>query len=351
MIKDIIKAVGDDKKANELLSHKCEKIEKEDLYLPGNNFVDAVHKDSDRSAPVLRSLQTLFDSGKLGGTGYLSILPVDQGVEYAAGNAFAKNPIYFDPENIVKLAVEAQCSAVVSTLGVMGAVSRKYAHKIPFIVKLNHNELLSHPNTYDQRVYASVDQARDMGAIGVAATIYYGSENSNRQIEEVSQLFEYAHSKGMFTVLWTYLRNPEFVKGDKDYHLATDLTGQANYLGATIQADLIKQKLPTINRGFADLGYGPHSEDMYELTTDNPIDMVRYQLLNCYSGRVGLLNSGGGSGSDDLRQAVTSAIINKRAGGMGIISGRKAFQKPFKDGVELLERIQDVYLCEDVTIA
>jgi class I fructose-bisphosphate aldolase len=297
-------------------------------------------------------MRSLFNNGRLAGTGYLSILPVDQGIEHSAGASFAPNPIYFDPENIVKLALEGQCNAVASTLGVLGVVSRKYAHKIPFIVKLNHNELLTYPNKYDQRMFASVEQAFNMGAAAIGATIYYGSEESNRQIEEVSHAFERAHELGMFTVLWCYLRNSAFKKDDVDYHLSSDLTGQANHLGVTIQADIVKQKQPECNGGFNAINFGKTHKLVYEkLTTDNPIDLTRYQVVNCYMGRMGLINSGGGSGENDLQQAVKTAVINKRAGGMGLISGRKAFQKPMSDGVELLSAIQDVYLEKDITVA
>lgn len=339
-----------------LLEHKCTTITKENLHLPGPDFVDRIWKDSDRSSQVLRNMQAIFDSGKLKGTGYLSILPVDQGIEHSAGASFSPNPIYFDPENIVKLAIEGECNAVASTLGVLGAVSRKYAHKIPFILKLNHNEFLSYPNKYDQIMFGNVEQAYDMGAAAVGATIYFGSDESARQIQEVSEAFQYAHEFGMATILWCYLRNSVFnVKGDKDYHLSADLTGQANHLGVTIQADIIKQKLPENNGGYNALKFGKTSKLVYEkLSSDNPIDLTRYQVANCYMGRCGLINSGGastGSGDSDLKEAVKTAVINKRAGGMGLISGRKAFQKPMKDGVELLHAIQDVYIDKDVTIA
>jgi len=344
-------------KENEsLLTHKCTTIPKESLHLPGSDFIDRVWKDSDRTPNVLRNLQSIFNAGQLRNSGYVSILPVDQGIEHSAGASFAPEPIYFDPENIVKLAIEGGCNAVASTLGVLGSVSRKYAHKIPFILKINHNEFLSYPNKYDQIMFASIDQAFDMGAVAVGATIYFGSDESARQIVEVSEAFEYAHELGMATILWCYLRNSAFnVKGDKDYHVSADLTGQANHLGVTIQADIIKQKLPENNGGYNALKFGKTHKFVYEkLTTDNPIDLTRYQVANCYMGRAGLINSGGastGKGESDLKEAVRTAVINKRAGGMGLISGRKAFQKPMKDGVLLLNAIQDVYLDKDVTVA
>ncbi len=347
-INRIIELLGDE--ADYLLQHKSEKFPKETLYLPGSDFVDRVWKDSDRNAAVLRNMQMLFNTGRLAGTGYLSILPVDQGIEHSAGASFSPNPMYFDPENIVKLAIEGGCNAVASTLGVLGAVARKYAHKIPFIVKINHNELLTYPNKHDQILFGTVDQAFEMGAIGIGATIYFGSPESNRQLQEISETFKYAHSLGLVTILWAYLRNPAF-KADKDYHLAADLTGQANHLGVTIEADIIKQKQPENNGGFKALKFGKYSDKMYELIGDHPIDWTRYQVVNCYMGRAGLINSGGASGKNDLAQAVRTAVINKRAGGMGLISGRKAFQKPMKDGVEILNAIQDVYLCKEVTIA
>ena len=337
-----------------LLDHECKTISKDDLHLPGPDFVDRIWKDSDRSPQVLRNMQAIFNNGKLAGTGYLSILPVDQGIEHAAGASFAPNPIYFDPENIVKLAFEGQCNAVATTLGVLGAVSRKYAHKIPFILKINHNEFLSYPNKYDQLLFASVEQAYDLGAAGIGATIYFGSDESARQIQEISQAFQYAHEMGMTTILWCYLRNSAFnVKGDKDYHLSADLTGQANHLGVTIEADIIKQKLPENNGGYLATKHGKTSKLVYEkLTTDNPIDLTRYQVANCYMGRCGLINSGGASsGESDLKEAVKTAVINKRAGGMGLISGRKAFQRPMKEGVEILNAIQEVYLDKSVTVA
>ena len=322
----------------------------------GSDFVDRVWKDSDRTPNVLRNMQTIFNSGRLGKTGYVSILPVDQGIEHSAGASFAPEPIYFDPGNIVKLAIEGGCNAVASTLGVLGAVSRQYAHKIPFILKINHNEFLSYPNKYDQIMFANIDQAFDMGAIAVGATIYFGSDESARQIQEVTDAFSYAHELGMVTILWCYLRNPAFnVKGDKDYHVSADLTGQANHLGVTIQADIIKQKLPENNGGYNALKFGKTHKDVYtKLSSDNPIDLTRYQVANCYMGRAGLINSGGastGKGESDLQEAVKTAIINKRAGGMGLISGRKAFQKPMVEGVKLLNAIQDVYIDKDVTIA
>jgi class I fructose-bisphosphate aldolase len=307
---------------------------------------------SDRPARVLRNLQALFNFGRLAGTGYLSILPVDQGVEHTAGASFAPNPIYFDPENIVKLALEAGCNAVASTLGVLGAVARKYAHKIPFILKYNHNELMTYPNKYDQILFASIDQAFDMGAVAVGATVYFGAPESNRQIQETSEAFAYAHELGMATILWAYLRNSAFKTEDADYHVASDMTGQANYLAATIEADIIKQKQAENNGGFKALNFAKSHEKMYsELTTDHPIDLTRYQVANCYMGRIGLINSGGGSGKNDMAQAVRTAVINKRAGGMGLISGRKTFQKPMQKGIEMFHAIQDVYLDEDINVA
>jgi class I fructose-bisphosphate aldolase len=338
--------------AEDLLEHVCETIPKAFLNLPGPDFVERIFGVSDRSKDVQGNLSKMFDHGRLGRTGYLSILPVDQGVEHSAGASFAPNPVYFDPENIVKLAVEAGCNAVASTVGVLGMVSKKYASEIPLIVKINHNELLSYPNSYDQRMFTSVEQASAMGALGVGATIYYGSAESRDQIEEVSDAFQMAHEMGMFTVLWCYLRNEAFKKDDADYHASADLTGQANYLGATIQADIIKQKQPTNNSGFLVVNFGKTHPLMYEkLTSDHPIDLTRYQVANCFMGRVGLINSGGASGKDDLRQAVRTAVINKRAGGMGLILGRKAFQKPMADGIEIINAVQDVYLSEAVTIA
>ncbi|MDH3528029.1 MAG: class I fructose-bisphosphate aldolase [Acidobacteriota bacterium] len=348
-------ALGDE--AESLLGHTSNTIPKENLHLPGPDFVDRVWKDSDRNPGVLRSIQTLFDNGRLAGTGYLSILPVDQGIEHSAGASFAPNPKLFDPQNIVELAIEGGCNAVASTFGVLGAVSRKYAHKIPFVVKINHNELLTYPNTFDQVLFGSIDQAKDLGAVAVGATIYFGSEESSRQIVEVSEAFAYAHELGMACILWCYLRNSAFKTKDGNFHAAADLTGQANHLGVTIQADIIKQKLPTNNGGYNSLNmessYGKTSPLVYDkLTTDHPVDLVRYQVANNYMGRCGLINSGGESkGAGDLEAAVRTAVINKRGGGTGLISGRKAFQKPTKDGVELLNAIQDVYLSKDVTVA
>lgn len=338
--------------ADNLLSHVCQTIPKERLYLPGGDFVDRVSAQTDRSCVVLRSLSAIFGHGRLAGTGYVSILPVDQGIEHSAGASFAPNPDYFDPENIVKLAIEGGCNAVASTLGVLGAVARKYAHRIPFLVKLNHNELLSYPNTYDQIYFGQVEQAWNMGAVAIGATIYFGSPESRRQIQETSRAFQRAHELGMATVLWCYLRNPAF-KSDKDYHDSADLTGQANHLGVTIEADIIKQKLPENNGGYLALEhFGKTHPLVYEkLTSDHPIDLTRYQVANCYMGRAGLINSGGPSGRDDFAQAVRTAVINKRAGGTGLISGRKAFQRPMKEGVELLNLIQDVYLAPEITIA
>lgn len=350
MLKKIETLLG--KEAEDLLTYKGV-FPKEHLHLPGPDFVERVHLSSDRSPNVMRNLQQLLDHGRLGKTGFVSILPVDQGIEHTGGASFAPNPVYFDPENIVKLAMEGGCNAVASTLGVLGSISRKYAHRIPFLVKINHNELLTYPNTFDQILFASVEQAFDLGAVAVGATIYYGSEESNRQIEEISDAFQYAHELGMFTVLWAYLRNPAFKTDKTDFHTASDLTGQANHLAVTIQADIVKQKQPTCNGGFTALKFGKTHEKVYtELTSDHPIDLTRYQVINCYMGRSGLINSGGASsGADDLAQAVRTAVINKRAGGMGLISGRKSFQKPMADGVELLNAIQDVYLCKEVTVA
>lgn len=347
---NIAQLLGADAKS--LLEHRCTTIPKESLHLPGPDFIDRVYALSDRSPNVLRSLTALFHHGRLAGTGYLSILPVDQGIEHSAGASFAPNPAYFDPENIVKLAVEGGCNAVASTLGVLGSVARKYAHKIPFILKFNHNEFLSYPNTYDQSMFASVKQAFDMGAVAVGATVYFGSPESRRQIWEVSQAFQQAHELGMATILWCYTRNAAFKTKEKDYHVSADLTGQANHLGVTIEADIIKQKLPETNGGYTALNFGKTHKKVYsELTTDNPIDMTRYQVANCYMGRIGLINSGGASGENDLADAVRTAVINKRAGGQGLISGRKAFQKPMEMGVELLNAIQDVYLCGDIDLA
>jgi class I fructose-bisphosphate aldolase len=343
--------------ARTLLDHTSHTISKDQIQLPGADFIDRVWAQSDRNPSVLRSLQTLHDNGRLAGTGYLSILPVDQGIEHSAGASFAPNPQYFDPDNIVKLAIEGGCNAVASTFGVLGIVARRYAHKIPFIVKINHNELLTYPNKFDQVMFGTVEQARDMGAVAVGATIYFGSDESTRQITEVSEAFAFAHELGMATILWCYLRNPKFKTKDGDMHAAADLTGQANHLGVTIQADIIKQKLPERNGGYnllnVDSSYGKTSKKIYEeLTTDNPIDLVRYQVANCYMGRCGLINSGGESkGDSDLAEAVRTAVINKRGGGMGLISGRKAFQRPMNEGVELLNAIQDVYLSEEITVA
>jgi len=349
MIEKIREYLG--REAEELLSYQCEGITKEELYLPGPDFVDRVVVQTDRTPAVLRNMQQIFNTGRLGGSGYLSVLPVDQGIEHSAGASFAPNPAYFDPANIVKLAVEGGCNAVASTLGVLGAVSRKYAHRIPFIVKINHNELLSYPNIYDQTLFAGVEQAFDMGAVAVGATIYFGSEESRRQIMEISEAFQRAHELGMVTILWCYLRNSAF-KADKDYHVSADMTGQANHLGVTLEADIIKQKQPQNNGGFKALEFGKTHKDVYEkLTSDNPIDLTRYQVANCYMGRAGLINSGGASGENDFAEVTRTAVINKRAGGMGLISGRKAFQRPMKDGVKLLNTIQDVYLSDDVTIA
>ena len=338
--------------ASTLLKHQC-KIPKETLHLPGPDFVERIHLSSNRPVSVLGRLQSLFDHGRLGGTGYVSILPVDQGIEHSAGASFAPNPQYFDPENIVKLAIAGGCNGVASTLGVLGMVARKYAHKIPFILKLNHNEFLSYPNAYDQLRFASVKQGFDMGAAGVGATVYFGSEESKRQIQEVTEMFQHAHELGMFTVLWCYLRNPAFKTKAADYHLAADLTGQANHLGVTIEADIIKQKLPECNGGYNAVNFGKTHKQVYtNLSSDHPIDLTRYQLANCYMGRAGLINSGGASaGESDLKEVVKTSVINKRAGGMGLISGRKAFQRPMNEGVGLLNAIQDVYLSKDITIA
>jgi len=339
--------------ADSLLGHQCQTISKDQLHLPSSTFVDDVFAQSDRNPQVLRSLQALFGTGRLAGSGYLSILPVDQGIEHSAGASFAPNPIYFDPENIVKLAIEGGCNAVASTFGVLGACARKYAHKIPFVVKINHNELLSVPTQYDQVLFGNVKQAWDMGAVAVGATIYFGSEESRRQIQEISEAFSLAHELGMATILWCYTRNNAFKVDGNDYHASADLTGQANHLGCTIQADIIKQKLPTNNGGYTAVNFGKTHDKVYsELSSDNPIDLTRYQVANCYMGRAGLINSGGASaGATDLAEAVKTAIINKRAGGMGLISGRKAFQKPIAEGSALLHAIQDVYLSNEVTIA
>jgi class I fructose-bisphosphate aldolase len=348
MSKKIQELLGKD--AESLLGYKA-KFPKEQLHLPGPDFVDRIFAQTDRNINVLKNLQWIFSSGRLSGTGYLSILPVDQGIEHSAGASFAPNPQYFDPENIVKLAIEGGCNAVASTLGVLGMCSRKYAHKIPFIMKFNHNELLTYPNKFDQIIFAGVEQAYDMGAAAVGATIYFGSEESGRQIVEVSQAFQYAHELGLATILWCYLRNSEFKK-DKDYHVSADLTGQANHLGVTIEADIIKQKLPENNGGFNALKFGKTHKKVYsDLSSDHPIDLTRYQVINNYMGRAGLINSGGASGENDFAEAAKTAVINKRAGGMGLISGRKAFQRPMEEGVKLLNTIQDVYLDKDVTVA
>lgn len=347
---DIQEVLAD--QAEYLLDHSCETIPREQLHLPGPDFIDRVTSKTDRNPAVLRNLQSLYDHGRLAGTGYVSILPVDQGIEHAAGASFAPNPIYFDPANICELALAGGCNAVASTLGVLGAVARQYAHKIPFILKFNHNELLTTPNKYDQTMFASIEQAFEMGCVGVGATIYWGSDESNRQLQEVSAAFERAHDLGMFTVLWCYLRNSAFKVDGVDYHASADLTGQANHLGVTLEADIIKQKLPTNNGGYPAIKAGKTHDKVYsELTTDHPIDLTRYQVVNNYMGRMGLINSGGASGSHDLQDATATAVINKRAGGTGLISGRKAFQKPMEDGVALLNAIQDVYLCEEVTVA
>jgi class I fructose-bisphosphate aldolase len=343
--------------ADSLLNHKCKAITKDQLHLPGPDWVDRIFAHTDRNIPVLRSLQQLLGTGRLANTGYLSILPVDQGIEHSAGASFAPNPMYFDPENIVKLAIEGGCNGVASTFGVLGAVARKYAHKIPFILKINHNELMTYPNTFDQIMFAQIEDAWNMGAVAVGATIYFGSEESNRQIIEVSQAFSRAHELGMGTILWCYTRNNEFKKDGTDYHTSADLTGQANHLGVTIEADIIKQKQPTNNGGYKALNmeggsYGKFDDRIYtEMASDHPIDLTRYQVANNYMGRGGLINSGGASGANDLAQALTTAVINKRAGGMGLISGRKAFQRPMDEGAALLQAIQDVYLNDDITIA
>jgi fructose-bisphosphate aldolase, class I len=343
--------------AEDLLTHRCETIAADSLELPGPDFVERSFVGSDRPTPVLRSIQTILDHGRLGGTGYVSILPVDQGIEHSAGASFATNPEYFDPLNIVELAVEGGCNAVTTTLGGLGLAARKHAHRIPFLLKLNHNEFLSYPNAYDQIMFASVRQARELGAVAVGATIYFGSEESKRQIQEVSVAFAAAHELGMATVLWCYTRNKAFKVGKTDYHVSADLTGQANHLGVTMSADIIKQKLPENNGGYKALNtgessYGKLDERIYtQLTSDHPIDLTRYQVLNCYSGKIGLINSGGASGSNDFAEAVTTAVVNKRAGGSGLISGRKAFQRPIAEGAKLLHAIQDVYLAPEVTIA
>jgi class I fructose-bisphosphate aldolase len=341
------------KDADSLLQHTCNTIPKNTIHLPGSDFTDRIFAPTNRSNQVLRSLEAIYNHGRLAGTGYVSILPVDQGIEHSGGASFAPNPMFFDPENIVKLAIEGGCNAVASTYGVLAAVSRKYAHKIPFIVKINHNEFLTYPNKFDQIMFGSVEEAWNMGATAVGATIYFGSEESSRQIVEVAQAFERAHELGMATILWCYTRNNAFKKDGVDYHTSADLTGQANHLGVTIQADIIKQKLPTNNGGYTAVNFGKTHKKVYdELTTNHPIDLCRYQVANCYMGRMGLINSGGESkGASDMAEAVTTAVINKRAGGQGLISGRKAFQKPFAEGIQMLNAIQDVYLCNDVTIA
>ncbi len=355
MIDTIRKYLGD--KAKFYLEHVSKTVDKSMLNLPGPDFVNRVWINTDRPIPVLRNLQSFFKHGRLSGTGYLSILPVDQGIEHSAGASFAPNPIYFDPENIVKLAIEGGCNACASTLGVLGAVARKYAYQIPLIVKINHNELLTAPNKFDQVMFADVKQAADMGAAAVGATIYFGSDESSRQIIEVSEAFQYAHELGLVTVLWCYLRNSSFKIDGKDYHVSADLTGQANHLGVTIEADLVKQKMPENNGGYkavaAKLGsYGKTSEKVYkELTSEHPIDLTRYQVVNSYMGRIGLINSGGASGENDFAEAAMTAVVNKRAGGMGLITGRKAFQRPMKDGIKLLNLIQDIYMCKEVTVA
>lgn len=347
---DIAQLLGNE--AESLLTYQCKGIPKDMLHLPGPDYVDRVVAQKDRKPGVLRALQTMYGHGRMAGSGYLSILPVDQGIEHSGGASFAPNPIYFDPENIVKLAIEGGCNAVASTLGVLGSVARKYAHKIPFLVKINHNEILTFPAIYDQTLFASVDQAFDMGAVAVGATVYYGSPESRRQIQEISEAFAHAHELGMATVLWAYLRNPGFKKDGVDYHVSADLTGQANHLAATIEADIVKQKMAENNGGYNAIKFGKTHPKVYsELTSEHPIDLVRYQVANCYMGRAGLINSGGSSGENDLEQAVRTAVINKRAGGMGLISGRKAFQKPMQDGVTLLNAIQDVYLAKEVTVA
>ncbi|MCK5169410.1 MAG: class I fructose-bisphosphate aldolase [Bacteroidales bacterium] len=349
--KKIVELIGD--KADYLLNHKSKTISKDQLHLPGPDYIDNVFCHTNRIPQVMGSMQQMFNTGRLAGTGFLSILPVDQGIEHTAGSSFAPNPIYFDPENIVKLAIEGGCNAVASTFGVLASVSRKYAHKIPFLVKINHNELMTYPNKFDQILFGTVEEAWNLGAKAVGATIYFGSDESNRQIIEVSEAFERAHELGMATVLWCYTRNPDFKKDGVDYHTAADLSSQANHLGVTIQADIIKQKLPTCNGGFKAINFAKTHDKVYtELTTDHPIDLTRYQVINNYMGRIGLINSGGASsGASDLAEAVETAVINKRAGGMGLISGRKAFQRPMKEGIELLNSIQDVYLAKEIDIS
>lgn len=339
-------------KSESLLNHECKTVSQDQLHLPGPDWVDRIFRSSDRNIRVLRSLQAMFSHGRLAGTGYLSILPVDQGIEHSAGASFAPNPVYFDAENIVKLALAGGCNGVASTLGVLGIVARKYAHKIPFILKINHNELLTYPNKHDQVLFATIKQAYDMGCVAVGATIYFGSEESSRQITEVSQAFALAHDLGMATILWCYLRNDAFKTKEKDYHLSADLTGQANHIGTTIQADIVKQKLPENNGGYLALKFGKTNELVYSrLTTDHPIDLTRYQVVNQFMGRIGLINSGGASGSHDLQDAVATAVINKRAGGIGLITGRKAFQKSVDEGIQILNSVQDVYLCKEIGVA
>ncbi len=346
---NIEQVLGDE--AKDLLAHKC-KVSSDLLTKPGPNWAENVFYDSDRNIRTLQNLDTLFSHGRLGNTGYLSILPVDQGIEHTAGASFAPNPKYFDPENIIKLAIEGGCNGVATTLGNLGLLARKYAHKIPFILKLNHNEMLSFPDTVDQIAFASVSQAYNMGCRGVGATIYFGSQESNRQIVEISKAFKHAHDLGMFTILWCYLRNPKFKTDKQDFHLAADTTGQANHIGATIEADIVKQKLPETNYGFQTLKFGKYSDAMYnDLATDHPIDLTRYQVMNGYMGKIGLINSGGASGKCDMHDVVRTAVINKRAGGCGLITGRKSFQKPMEEGIKILHAVQDVYLCKEVTIA
>jgi len=351
---DIKNLLGEE--ADYLLNFNNPKISKEDIHVPGPDFVDRIFMDSDRPTQVLRNLKSIFNHGRLAGTGYVSVLPVDQGIEHSAAASFTPNPIYFDPGNIIKLAIKGGCNAVASTLGVLGSISRKYAHKIPFIVKINHNELLTYPNTFDQIMFAGVDQAWEMGAAAIGCTIYFGSEDSSRQIKEVSEAFKYAHELGMGTILWCYLRNSAFNIDGKNYHASADLTGQANHLGVTIEADIVKQKLPTIDGGYVALNkgnvkFGKFDKNAYtNICSDHPIDMTRFQIANCYMGRIGLINSGGPSGKDDFSQAVKTAVVNKRAGGTGLISGRKAFQRPMEEGIKLLNSIQNVYLCRDITI-
>jgi class I fructose-bisphosphate aldolase len=354
-LKEISSLLGEE--ADNLLAFDSPKISREHLHVPGPDWIERIFLPSDRPVPVLRNLATLLNHGRLAGTGYLSILPVDQGIEHSAGASFATNPIYFDPENIIRLAIEAGCNGVATTLGVLGSVARRYAHKIPFILKINHNELLSYPNHYDQILFARVEQGFELGAVAIGATIYFGSRESDRQIVEISEAFQAAHELGMGTILWCYLRNEAYKQGNKDYSTAADLTGQANHMGATIEADIIKQKQPDVNGGYialneSGISYGRYNERMYdELCSQHPIDLTRYQVINNYMGRIGLINSGGGSGEDDLREAVRTAVINKRAGGMGMISGRKTFQKPMSEGVEIFHAIQDVYLCADIGVA